>query len=80
MCGRREIHVHDEQTLGDIAMQNSTTQQKVKRYKSRLRDDVHQKYQDDLRKMTAQGWHVVSWGEIGKDVLGRLIVEAIYEK
>ncbi len=59
-------------------MQTTTPQQKIKKYKARLREDVHQKYQLDLQKMTAQGWHVVSWGERGKDLFGRLIVEAMY--
>jgi len=61
-------------------MQNSTPQQKVKRYRARLRNEVHQKYQRDLKNMTAQGWQVFSWGEIGKDFFGQLIVEALYRR
>jgi len=58
--------------------QNCTLQQKVKRFRARRRDVVHQKCQLDLQKMTAQGWRVYCWGEIDKDFFGRLIVETVY--
>ncbi len=58
--------------------QNSTLQRKVKRFRARRRDVVRQKCQLDRQKMIAQGWQVHSWGEIGKDFFGRLIVKAVY--
>ena len=58
--------------------QNSTLQQKVKRFRARSRDVVHQMCQLDRQKMTAQGWQARSWCEIGKDFFGRLIIEAVY--
>ena len=56
-------------------MQNSTAQEQVKTYKGR---DAHQKCQQDRKKMTEQGWQVISWGEIGKDLFGRVILSATY--
>jgi len=58
--------------------QNSTLQRKVKRFRARRPDVVHQMYQLDRQKMTAQGWRARSWCEMGKDFFGRLIVEAVY--
>jgi hypothetical protein len=60
------------------SMQNNTLQRKVKRFRARRREVVHQQCQLDRQQMIAQGWQVYSWGEIGKDLFGRLIVEAIY--
>jgi len=58
--------------------QYSPLQQKVKRFRARRREVVHQMYQLDRQQMTAQGWRARSWCEIGKDFFGRLIIEAVY--
>jgi hypothetical protein len=67
-------HAFLDQTTGPIStvhaaesMQDSTLQQKVKQFRARRRDVVHQKCLLDRQKMTARGWRVYCWGEIDRD-------------
>ena len=61
-------------------MEIRTLQEQVKVYKGKLSDEAHQKYQEDLKKMSEQGWHMISWCEVGKDFFGRVMLRVTYSR
>lgn len=60
-------------------MQNNPQRETII-YKSGIRGYATPQYEKDLKKRLKEGWRLISCTESGRDMAGRVILTAIYER